>query len=104
MNTPIRKAIDESKGIEDSIAAVLLVLRDMDDESAADALKRLYEIAFEKAFFEASSGMVKDIASDLVKIVTARISGQTEDVLAAVDAFIAARCIVEGGPSSTPAH
>jgi len=103
MNTPIRKAIDESKGIEDSIAAVVLVLRDMDDESATAALKQLYEIAFENAF-EASNGVVNDMASDLVKIVTARISGQTEDVLAAVDAFLAARCIVKGGPAPTPSH
>ena len=103
MNTPIRKAIDESKGIEDSIAAVLPVLRGMDDEAATAALKRLYEIAFEKAF-KASSGMIEDMASDLAKIVTARISGQTEDVLAAVDAFLAARCIVKGGPAPTPSH
>lgn len=103
MNTPISKVLHESKGIEDSIAAILPVLRAMDDASAAEALKRLYEIAFEKAF-EASSGMIRDMAGHLTKIITARLSGKTEDVLAAVDEFIAERCVVKGGDKPTPSH
>lgn len=99
MNTPISKVLNESKRIEDSIAALLSALRAMDDESAADALKRLYEIAFEEAF-DASS----DMAGHLTKIITARLSGKTDDVLAAVDEFMAERCVVKGGDKPTPSH
>jgi hypothetical protein len=103
MNTPISKVLHESKGIEDSIAAILPVLRAMDDASAAEALKRLYEIAFEKAF-EASDGIAKEMGGYLTKIVTARLKGKPEDVLAAVDEFVADRCIVKGGSAPTPSH
>jgi hypothetical protein len=92
-----------NQAVDADLAKVLPYLRAMDDGAAVRALRELYDIAFNAAF-KTSDGVIKDMGGHLSKIIAARLSGNTEALTAAVDEFMAARCIVKGGPAPTPSH
>lgn len=82
---------------------VLPHLRALDDASAVNALLELYDLGV-TAGVERSEGAMTEMAQYLSRLVVAHIKNDSAAVARILDEFMAARCIVKGGPDATPAH
>lgn len=85
------------------LSEVLPTLRALDDASAVNALIELYDLGV-SAGVERSEGAMKEMGQWLSRLVVAHLKKDSATVAVVLDEFIAARCIVKGGPNATPAH
>lgn len=78
-------------------------LRAMNDEDMADALVQLYAMGVDDAN-EIRKKVIAELGEWLAKLVAARVQNDMDALVAIIDQFMAARCIVKVGPAATPQH
>jgi len=88
---------DSRQHLRDSLP----LLRTLPDDAAVAALEALYYLGAE-AGIESAQAVVAELGDWLTRLVVARQKQDAEAVCALVDAFIAARCTIKGGPAPTP--
>lgn len=85
------------------LLSVLPALRELDDESAVDALVELYDLGA-AAGVERGQEALKDMSQWLSRLVVAHVKKDAIAVKDILDEFVAACCIVKGGPNETRKH
>jgi len=96
--TPIRNA----EGLQ-HLRNALPGLRAMNDDEAVEALADLYELGFSGGA-EVGENVMKEMGLWLSRLVVAHTKKDALGVKAILDEFVAARCVVKGGPNPTPQH
>lgn len=82
---------------------MLPTLQAMDDAAAVDALIQLFDLGVE-AGTKSSQEVIKDLGQWLSRLALAHVKKDAIGVKAILDEFIAARCVIKGGPAPTTSH
>ncbi len=90
---------DADRAIEATLIKHVPALRAMTDEAMAAALADLYHCGAERA-----NEVMKELGGWLARLVAAHQSTDAAGVVAILDEFIAARCVIKGGPTPTVPH
>lgn len=100
MTTEIKVApIRDAEGLQ-LLRDALPALRAMNDDQAVDALVDLYELGFSGGA-EAAEKVMKEMGEWMARLVLAHTKKDALEVKAILDEFVAARCVVKGGPNPT---
>ena len=102
MEPEIKMSISDT-GARRHLFEVLPMLRTMPDTEAVDALEELYRMGAESGAEQATKAM-QEMGSWLAWLVAAHQSMDAAGVVAILDEFIAARCVIKGGPAPTTSH
>jgi hypothetical protein len=102
MTLKIKTSISET-GARQHLLEVLPALRALPDSEAVDALEDLYGMGA-KAGIEQVDAVTKELGQWLARLVVAHTKKDALAVKGILDEFVAARCIVKGGPNATPQH
>lgn len=94
---------DADRAIEAKLIKHVPALRAMTDEAMAAALADLYHCGAE-AGAERATEVMKELGGWLARLVAAHQSTDAAGVVAILDEFIAARCVIKGGPTPTVPH
>lgn len=91
--------IHDAEGLQ-HLRNALPGLRAMSDDEAAEALAELYGLGYSSGA-EAAEKAMKDMGQWLWRLALAHTKKDALGVKAILDEFVAARCVVKGGPNPT---
>lgn len=94
--------IHDAEGLQ-HLRNALPGLRAMNDDEAVDALLELYGLGYSSGA-EAAEKAMKDMGQWLSRLALAHTKKDALGVKAILDEFVAARCVVKGGPNPTVQH
>ena len=94
---------DADRATREMILATLPALRAKSDDEMADALYDLYRMGAQ-AGAESAEKVLQEMGGWLSKLVVAHQRQDAQNVIAILDAFVAERCVIKGGPSPTTPH
>lgn len=94
--------IHDAEGLQ-HLRNALPGLRAMSDDEAAEALAELYGLGYSSGA-EAAEKVMKEMGEWISRLVLAHTKKDALEVKAILDEFVAARCVVKGGPNPTPQH
>ena len=94
---------DADRAIEAMFLESVPTLRTLTDEAMGAALADLYHRGAE-AGAERATDVMKELGGWLARLVAAHQSMDAAGVVAILDEFIAARCVIKGGPAPTTSH
>lgn len=94
--------IHDAEGLQ-HLRNALPGLRAMSDDEAAEALAELYGLGYSSGA-EAAEKVMKEMGEWMARLVLAHTKKDALGVKAILDEFVAARCVVNGGPNPTVQH
>lgn len=94
--------IHDAEGLQ-HLRNALPGLRAMNDDEAVDALLELYGLGYSSGA-KAAEKVMKEMGEWMARLVLAHTKKDALEVNAILDEFVAARCVVKGGPNPTVQH
>ena len=99
MEPEIKMFISDT-GARRHLFEMLPILRTMPDTEAVDALEELYRMGAESGAEQATKAL-QEMGRWLARLIVAHQGMDTAGVVAILDEFIAQRCVIKGGPTTS---
>ncbi len=94
---------DADRATREMILTTIPALRATSDDEMADALYELYRLGAQVAAKSAEE-VLQELGDLITKLVVAHQRQDTQQIVSILDDFVAARCVIKGGPSPTTPH